>query len=98
MNWRWPDSAPFLSPPATAKFALPPDGDTIHPPPVTKSDPAHGGCGGGPGQVMSACADAMTTSATPGTITCSALTVMSPGPLLFCSLMITSPPPGSITV
>src|SRR2546428_7758257 len=45
---------------------------------------------------MSACAEETITSATPpgttpGTTTWSALTVMSPGPVLVCSLMITSP-------
>jgi len=52
---------PFFTPPATAKFALAlgSDGETIHPPPVTKSvgaAPQAGGCDGAVGHVMSACA------------------------------------------
>src|SRR5256886_17675471 len=81
-------------PPPTPKFACAPDGrPAIQPPPVTKSGRVHPGGGGGGGvgsQLMSACAEEMTTSATPFTITCSALTVMSPGPEL-CSLMMTRP-------
>src|SRR5712691_7732404 len=99
MYVKWPQSAPFLKPPATAKFALAPgsEGEAIHPPPVTKSEPEHDG--GGPGQVMSACADETTMSATSVTTTCNALTVISPGPEVDCSLMITSPTPsGSATV
>src|SRR6266516_6532136 len=95
MKVRWPQSAPCLSPPATAKFAFAPDGPVIHPPPVTKSPL---GQGGGPAHEMSACADAMTTSATPVTVTWSALTVMSPGPPV-CSLMTTWPwPLGKVIV
>src|SRR5947209_17961913 len=93
MYIKWPQSAPSFMPPATAKFALAPgsNGDVIHPPPVTKSEPEHAGTG--PGQVMSACADETTTSATPLTTTCNALTVMSPGPGFDCSLMTTLPAP-----
>src|SRR5437773_6151044 len=95
MQVRWRQSAPCLSPPATAKFAFAPDGPVIHPPPVTKSPL---GQGGGPAHEMSACADAMTTSATPVTVTWSALTVMSPGPPV-CSLMTTWPwPLGKVIV
>src|SRR2546422_2417918 len=79
-------------PPPTPKFAFAPDGvPVIQPPPVTKSAGVHPGGGGGGGvgsQLMSACAEEMTTSATPVAITCRALTVMSPGPEL-CSLMMT---------
>src|SRR2546427_13293417 len=51
---------PFFRPPATAKFALAlgSDGETIHPPPVTKSvgvAPQAGGCGGDVGHVVAAC-------------------------------------------
>src|SRR5947209_3554188 len=91
MYIKWPQNAPFFMPPATAKFALAPEGNVIHPPPVTKSEPEQAGTG--PGQVMSACADETTTSATPVTTTCNALTVMSPGPELDCSLMTTLPAP-----
>src|SRR5205823_12553902 len=42
-------------------------------------------------QLMSAWAEATITSATPVTMTCRALTVMSPEPELVCSLMITRP-------
>src|SRR5256886_8999236 len=79
-------------PPPTPKFAFARVGvPVIQPPPVTKSAGVHPGGGGGGGvgsQLMSACAEEMTTSATPFTITCTALTVMSPGPEL-CSLMMT---------
>src|SRR2546425_260542 len=51
----------------------------IHPPPVTKSGQEAGGGGNGCGQPMSAWADDITTSATPGTTTWSALTVIAPG-------------------
>src|SRR5690242_13609565 len=37
LNSRWPQNAPRLIPPATPKFAIPPDGPRIHPPPVTRS-------------------------------------------------------------
>ncbi len=63
----------------------------IQPPPVTKSPPLQPGGGGPAWQVMSACADEMTTSATPSTMMWSALTVMSPERALVCSLMITRP-------
>src|SRR5712691_426543 len=90
-------------PPATAKFALAlgSDGDTIHPPPVTKSVevPPHGG--GDAGQVMSACAWETITSASGAplgdvllTTTCRALTSMLPDwPLaeLDCWLITTDP-------
>src|SRR2546421_4300494 len=79
-------------PPPTPKFAFAPDGVPVsQPPPVTKSAGVHPGGGGGGGvgsQLMSACAEEMTTCTTPVAITCSALTVMSPGPEL-CSLMMT---------
>src|SRR2546428_6020417 len=94
MEVRWPQSAPCLSPPAAPKFALAPEGGpVIQPPPVAKAAPVQpGGGGAGAGwQVISACAEETITSATPGTMTWSALTVMSPAPLLVCSLMITSP-------
>src|SRR5207244_10113671 len=89
-------------PPPPPKFAFAPDGvPVIQPPPVTKSAGVQPGGGGGGGvgeQVMSACAEEMITSATPSTITCSALTVMSPEPPL-CSLMMTRPRPvGNVTV
>src|SRR2546428_7577437 len=78
MYVRWPQSAPFFMPPATPKFARPPDGPLIQPPPVTKSPMGllH------PAQVMSACDDEITTSASvppprSETVTCRALTVMS---------------------
>src|SRR4051794_34553195 len=102
MYMRWPQ-VPSL-PPATAKFAFAFgfEGDTIQPPPVTKSVVAvlHGGGGDGDaGQVMSAWACAITTSASgapPSTglfaTTCRALTSMLPDcPLveLDCSLMTT---------
>src|SRR2546427_12777983 len=90
MKLRWPHSAPFLNPPATAKLPLAPDGVVIHPPPVTKSGQEGGGGGSGCGQPMSACADDTTTSATPLTTTWSALTVISPA-AVFCSLMTTCP-------
>src|SRR5256884_5996438 len=61
------------------------------PPPVAQSAPAQTGGGGAGWQVISACAEDTITSATPGTSIWSALTVMSPAPLLVCSLMITSP-------
>src|SRR2546429_6832635 len=62
---------PFLMPPATAKFALAlgSEGETIHPPPVTKSvgvAPQAGGCDGDGGQVMSACAGETKTAARRG--------------------------------
>src|SRR5258708_37878599 len=93
MYIKWPQNAPFLMPPATAKFALAPgsEGEAIHPPPVPKSEPEHDG--GGPAQVMSACADEATISATPVTTTCNALTEISPGPALDSSLTMTLPPP-----
>src|SRR5216117_1507683 len=79
-------------PPATPKLALAPEGvPVIQPPPVAKSAPAQTGGGGAGWQVISACAEETITSATPGTMICSALTVMSPAPLLVCSLIITSP-------
>src|SRR5713226_1941544 len=91
MYVRWPQKAPFLIPPATPKVPFAPDGvPVIHPPPVTKSSPGQTG----PPQVISACAEEITTFATPSTSTCSALTLISPVlPLaeLFCSLMITRP-------
>src|SRR5438046_10636603 len=78
-------------PPATAKLARAPDGPVIQAPPVTKSPSGleH------PAQVMSACEDEITTSASVPplrsvTVTCSALTVMSEGlPLVEpdCSLI-----------
>src|SRR3989454_9657032 len=65
-------------PPATPQFARPPAGPLIQPPPVTKSPMGllH------PAQVMSACDDEITTSASvppprSETVTCRALTVMS---------------------
>src|SRR5436309_3488365 len=78
-------------PPATAKLPLAPDVvPVIHPPPVTNpGQPGGGGGGGAAGQPISACADETTTSATPVTTTCSALTVMAPAPSLRCSLMTT---------
>src|SRR2546425_12461557 len=96
---------PFCTPPATAKFALAlgSDGETIHPPPVTKSvgvAPQTGGCDGDVGHVMSACALEAMTSASGGAptgllmVTCRALTSMLPdGPLteLDCSLITTVP-------
>src|SRR2546425_4280135 len=96
---------PFFTPPATAKFALAlgSDGETIHPPPVTKSvgvAPQTGGCDGDVGHVMSACALETMTSASGGAptgllmVTCRALTSMLPdGPLteLDCSLITTVP-------
>src|SRR5207245_21463 len=91
MQVRWAQNP---VPPATPKapLALAPDGVGIHPPPVTKSAPGHTA----PPQVISACAEEITTSATPKTSTCSALTVISPPflPLaeLDCSLMVTRPP------
>src|SRR2546425_2348488 len=94
MYVRWPQNCLCLSPPATPKLALAPEGvPVIQPPPVAKSAPVQpGGGGAGAGwQVISACAEETITSATPGTMTWSALTVMSPAPLLVCSLMITSP-------
>src|SRR6266446_943436 len=93
MYVRWPQNAPCLIPPATPKLALAPEGvPVIQPPPVTKSAPAVQPGGGGAGwQVISACAEETITSAAPRTLTWSALTVMSPAPLLVCSLMITSP-------
>src|SRR6266571_635669 len=80
-------------PPATAKLALDPDAGTT-PPPVTKSPfpeqfpPPH---------VMSAWADETVTSATLGTTTCRALTVIEFAEEL-CSLITTLPPPGRATV
>src|SRR3989441_1057337 len=96
---------PFFTPPATAKFALAlgSDGETIHPPPVTKSvgvAPQAGGCDGDVGHVMSACACETITSARGGPtvglamVTCRALTSMLPDcPLteLDCSLITTVP-------
>src|SRR6266480_477795 len=93
MYARWPQNCPCLIPPATPKLALAPEGvPVIQPPPVTESAPAvqPGGAGAG-WQVISACAEETITSATPGTMIWSALTVMSPAPLLVCSLIITSP-------
>ena len=91
-------------PPATAKFALAfeSDGDTIHPPPVTKSPAVASHGGGDTGQVMSACAWETITSASGGplgvvgllTTTCRALTSIVPDwPLteLDCSLIVTLP-------
>src|SRR5713226_1969191 len=86
-----PQNAPFLIPPATPKFPRAPEGVLIQPPPVTKSPPGHRG---GPVQVTSACADEITTSATPSMTTCRAFTVMSADLLsteLCCSLMIRRP-------
>src|SRR5207245_10553580 len=91
---RWPQNAPCLIPPATPKFALAPDG-VIHPPPVTKSPPLQPAGGGPASHVISACADEMTTSVMSSTLTCSALTVMSPGRSLVCSLMISTAPPSN---
>src|SRR2546422_9242387 len=94
MKLRWPHKTPFLKPPATAKLPLAPDGvPMIHPPPVVKSGQEGGGGGGGCGQPMSACADDTTTSATPVTTTWSALTVISPGGAVGCSLITTRPVP-----
>src|SRR5713226_7544677 len=87
-----PQNAPFLIPPATPKFPRAPEGVLIQPPPVTKSPPGHAG---GPVQVTSACADEITTSATPSMITWRAFTVMSADFLsteLLCSLITTRPP------
>src|SRR6266536_4065639 len=99
MYVRWPQNPLFLIPPATANVPFAPDGAVIHPPPVTKSleesQAGVGGCGLQP--LMSACADDRTTSAIPGTITCSALTVISPARVLSCSLMMTLPPSGKLT-
>src|SRR5882672_12575506 len=93
MYVRWPQNPPFLIPPATPKVPLAPDGAVIHPPPVMKSLLESQA---GAGQLwMSACADEMTTSATPGNTTCSAFTVMSPSPVVSCSLMTTFPPAGN---
>src|SRR5947207_10112937 len=90
MYIRCPQNEPFLMPPATAKFAFAfgSEGETIHPPPVTKSveAPAHDRGGGGEtGHVMSACACETITSARgapPGVVllitTCSALTSIAP--------------------
>src|SRR5437879_3703781 len=79
-------------PPATAKSALEPDAG-MTPPPVTKSPLPEQFP---PPQVMSACAEETMMSATPGTVTCSAFTVIV---LLdpLCSL-ITSVPMGTVTV
>src|SRR5438034_3101868 len=74
-----------------SKLPLAPDGAMIHPPPVTKSGQEAGGGGNGCGQPMSACADDITTSATPGTMTWSALTVIAPGGAVSCSLITTCP-------
>src|SRR4029077_18191243 len=98
---------PFFTPPATAKFALAlgSDGETIHPPPVTKSvgvAPQAGGCDGDVGHVISACAcETMTSASGPpagvagsGMGTCSALTSMvadRPPNELDCSLIIPVP-------
>src|SRR2546425_13090164 len=96
---------PFFTPPATAKFALAlgSDGETIHPPPVTKSvgvAPQAGGCDGDVGHVMSACACETITSARGGPtvglaiVTCRAFTSMLPAcPLteFDCSLITTVP-------
>src|SRR5256884_3717861 len=77
---------------ATAKLPLAPDGvPVIHPPPVAKSGQEGGGGGSGCGQPMSACADDTTTSAIPLTTTWSALTVISPGGAVGCSLITTCP-------
>src|SRR5207247_9753765 len=92
MKSRWPHSAPFLNPPATAKLPLAPDGvPVIHPPPVAKSGQEGGGGGSGCGQPMSACADDTTTSAIRLTTTWSALTVIAPGGSVGCSLITTCP-------
>src|SRR5436309_9141860 len=92
MYARWPQNCPCLIPPATPKLALAPEGmPVIQPPPVAKSAPVQAGAAGAGWQVISACAEETITSATPGTTTWSALTVMSPGPVLVCSLMISSP-------
>src|SRR5207244_4923421 len=99
---------PFLMPPATAKFALAlgSEGETIHPPPVTKSvgvAPQAGGCDGDVGHVISACACERITSASGGPrvgltglvmVTCRAFTSMLPDcPLIEgdCSLITTVP-------
>src|SRR5207245_4856878 len=96
---------PFFMPPATAKFALAlgSDGETIHPPPVTKSvgvPPQTGGGDGDVGHVMSACACETITSirggppSGPVIVTWRALTSMLPDcPLseLNCSLITTVP-------
>src|SRR5438445_8841962 len=104
MYIRCPQKA-FFTPPATAKFALAlgSDGETSHPPPVTKSvgvAPQAGGCDGDAGQVMSACACETIRSASGAPVagsvivTCSALTSMLPVcPLseLDCWLITTVP-------
>src|SRR4051794_15043905 len=106
MYIRCPQNEPFLIPPATAKFAFAfrSDGDTIHPPPVTKSVEvaSHAGREGGvAGQLMSACACATITSAIGGppatgllTMTCKALTSIAPDWSFIegdCSLITTDP-------
>src|ERR1051325_5180028 len=91
MYVRWPQSAPFFTPPATPNVPFAPDGvPVIQPPPVTKSRELSQL--GWPAHSMSACADETTTSATPVTMTCSAFTVMLPGPAV-CSFTITRPAP-----
>src|SRR5258705_3181610 len=77
-------------PPATPNVPLAPDGvPVIQPRAVTKSPVVHEGA---PRHTMSACAEDTTTSATPVTTTCRALTVMSPGEP-DCSLITTLPRP-----
>src|SRR5438093_3305706 len=95
-------------PPATAKFALAlaSDGETIQPPPVTKSVgvvPQAGGCDGDVGHVISACACETITSANGGPrvglaglvmVTCRAFTSTLPDWPLGepdCSLITTVP-------
>ena len=84
-------------PPATPKLALSPDGvPVIQPPPVTKS---HGGISPGAGGElvtnphMTPIVDAPKTTFTPAnaSMTCRALTVMTPAPAI-CSFRITKPP------
>src|SRR2546426_11092414 len=92
MKSRWPHSAPFLNPPATAKLPLAPDGvPVIHPPPVAKSGQEGGGGGSGCGQPMSAWGGDTTTAAIPLTTAGSALTGVSPGGAGGCSLITTWP-------
>src|SRR5438445_13134180 len=100
---------PFFTPPATAKFALAlgSDGETIQPPPVTKSvgvTPQAGGCDGDVGHVISACAGETMTSASAGPpagllmATCRALTAMRPDCActeLDCSPIPTRPAPSA---
>src|SRR5262249_34795242 len=105
MYIRWPQK-PFLMPPATANVALAFGlvGETIQPPPVTKSAGAvsqEGNGGGEAGHEMSACACEMTMSASGGppgvgllATTCRALTSMladCPAADPDCSLITTEP-------